>query len=266
VNELLDVSFRILPPLYRDETLILEETRFSIRFLRTVAHLIGLRDDDPEWAIEDRARELSSAWQEQKLSGLFALDCPELRYLLAQIDDSLARQRFGPPILTPPGRPLIHVVHGVRPILRGHLEIVKSLRLAPVERAPTVALFITIFNDDNKLVRDNHHVGWHYHYCKPNGARSDTMLSFDTNQPNRVDKKGRIHNVPLFWERHGEGKAKFLAKAKLWGDEKRQNVWKAVQPELSRPLSEFRRPSDEASPVWPKSAVLSARPQSYSPR
>ncbi|MCP1838786.1 hypothetical protein ACVIHI_008291 [Bradyrhizobium sp. USDA 4524] len=125
-------------------------------------------------------------------------------------------------------------------------------------------LMITL-DDRNKLARDNHQKGWHYHYCDSKGQRSDTMLSFDTNQRDCVDKKGAIKDLPLFWERHDEGKAKFRAKAQLWGNPKRESIWSSAFPEVKKhPLDEFRRPKNEALPVWPLNAVLSLRPHSQS--
>ena len=260
MNEIPDIKIRDLPRSYCEETRIVEETRFSIWFLRIVASLIGPADDTiPQRLIEQRAHEFGAEWEERELAGLFAIDCPELREALAKLDRLLTSHRsfvVGSELSGPP----INVVHAVEPILRGHLEVVETLRMAAVERSPDVMLFITILDDKNKLDRDNHHIGWHYHYCKPNGDRSDTLLSFDTNQSDRLDAHGHIRNVPLFWERHGESKAKFRAKAHLWGDDKRRSVWTAAFPELKRPLHEFRRPKEIASPVWPKNAVLSTRP------
>ena len=263
VNELPEWSNLGWPFEYRLETRIFEETTFSIMFLQMVASLLRTNDLHPELMIEDRAEEMRSESTERKLQGLFALNCPELRSILAKINEQ--SERLVTPASGQPGR-LVHIVHGVHPILRGNLEIIETISLAMVERSPAVAYFLKIFDDDNILDRDNDGVGWHYHYCKPTGARSDTLLAFDTRQPDCLDDKGRVHNVPLFWERHAEGRAKFKAKASLWGDDKRLNVRNAVSSELKRPLNEFRRPSAEASPVWPRNAVLSPQPQSYSPR
>jgi hypothetical protein len=255
-----------LPRSYREETRIIEETRFSIWFLRIVASLI--RPDEEivlGRVIEQRAHEFREEWEERELAGLFAIDCRELREALARLDGLLTSRSFlriGSELSGPP----INIVHSVHAVLRGHLEFIETLRMAAVDRSPAVARFIEIIGDKHKLDRDNHHIGWHYHYCKSNGDRSDTLLSFDTSQSDRLDARGRIQNVPLFWERHSESKARFRAKAHLWGDGKRRSVWNSVLPELERPLHEFRRPKEIASPVWPKNAVLSTRPYSYSPR
>ncbi|MCK1578684.1 hypothetical protein IVB03_03560 [Bradyrhizobium sp. 168] len=237
----------------------MNETQFSIELLRTAASLIHLTDGLQDEVLEGRAHDLRPWWKEMGSPALFALASPEVRDAFRMLSD-VSAPRLGSPIL------VVNLVHEVHPILRGHVELIETvpLRLA-AERSELFARLIDIIDDRNKLDRDNHHVGWHYHYCKPNGKRSDTMLSFDTNQPDRYDNKtGAIKNVPLFWERH---KGTFPAKPKIWGADKRKSVFNAAFPDLLKhQWHEFRRPKDEASPVWPRSAVLSSRPRSGSVR
>jgi hypothetical protein len=136
-----------------------------------------------------------------------------------------------------------------------------------VRNSPLIINFIEIIEDKkHKFDRDHHQVGWHYHYCDRKGRRSDTMLSFDTNQPDRYDDMMQINNVPLFWERHAEGGAKFTAQPHDWGNEKRRSVADALFPKVTeRPLNEFRRPKDTALPLWPRNAKLSPRPANFHP-
>jgi hypothetical protein len=248
----------LFPRAYQRETRIIDETILSILLLNSLASLPSLSEGiHSAELIESRAKEFRTSWKEYDLPGLFGIDCPELRAAIERlgepnVPEHQQGQSYGLPI---------NIVHSVKPILRGNLEVVETVRLTSFEQSAEVAFYIKIVDDEHELDRDNHHVGWHYHYCKPNGARSDTLLSFDTNQPDRYDKNGRIDNVPLFWERHSPKKAKFKAKAKLWGPDKKKSIWDALNPELSRPLHEFRRPSNEASAVWPTNAVLSARPR-----
>lgn len=257
-------AFRVLPPAYRNESRIVEETTFSIELLRVMASLVIVTNERKNRdLIEHQAGEFASRWEEQDdLIGFFALDCHELRTALRLVNTTLEDRPFD--LVSDSAAPPINIVHAVEPILRGNIELIETRRLAAVQRSPEIMLFLKILDDKNQLSRDNHHVGWHYHYCKSEGARSDTMLSFDTNQLDR-HAKGELYNVPLFWERHRESRAKFKAKAQLWGDDKRRNIRDAAFPELSKhPLQEFRRPKNDASAVWPRNAMLSVKPLVYS--
>jgi hypothetical protein len=252
---------RLFPRAYKKETRIIDETLLSLWLLDSLASLPSLSEGTQSAKlIESQATEFRTSWEEYELPGLFSIDCPELRAAIERLDvvperkSALGSESYGLPI---------NIVHSVEPILRGNLEVVETVRLTAFRQAPEVAFYIKIVDDKHELDRDNHHVGWHYHYCKPNGARSDTLISFDTNQPDRFDDKRRINNVPLFWERHSPNKAKFRAKATLWGRDKKRSIWDALNPELSRPLHEFRRPNNSATAVWPTNAILSTRPYRY---
>ena len=146
----------------------------------------------------------------------------------------------------------LYVLDSVLPIHKGLLE---RFRLVPIiDRADSVALarFIDIKRIKDVLARETHGpVGWHYHYCKPDGQRSDTLLAFDA-----------LHSAPtkpLFWERHGAGKAAFKARANAWRNYKRMSVYVACEPDVKvRRPNEFRRPQRNAEAVWPLAAILSA--------
>jgi hypothetical protein len=187
-------------------------------------------------------------------------DCPELDEILAElkhlevVPDDETRKGPSKDFVA------IRVINRVTSVLRGYIEHVRTI---PLRCDPQLVLYIRISDVLETLTRDNHGVGWHYHYCDRNGRRSDTMLSFDTNQPLRIEN-GQIvpllENAPLFWERHSESKAKFEARAERWGNEKRESVFKAARPDLKKQKPvEFRRPANGANPVWPKDAVLSSR-------
>lgn len=253
MDYLSDLESIRLPRAYREESRIAEETQFTTELLLTLGAIVAPDNLRPIYAAEGYAEEvLGSVWEESESSAFFAFDSRELRRIieiLGKIDPH--REASNP---APTGAPsvTIHIVHAAYPILRGHIELVETVPLSSIERDPLAMRLIIGLDDRNKLARDNHQKGWHYHYCNSKGNRSDTMLSFDTG--------GATKNVPLFWERHSEGKAKFRAKAHLWGDQKRESIWTSASPELTKhPLHEFRRPKNEASPVWPLKATLSPR-------
>jgi hypothetical protein len=188
-------------------------------------------------------------------------DCPELHEildglselgLLYEQEDDKPGAEFVP----------IHVVDEVSPILRGYVEHVRTIAL---RHDPGLVLYLKIPGLSDVLTRDyDGVVGWHYHYCDRDGRRSDTLLSFDTSQPLKHENGRTLPlklNSPLFWERHSERKAKFNARAERWGQDKRLSVFTAAQPDLEkfRP-KDFRRPANDALPVWPQNAVLSSPP------
>jgi hypothetical protein len=159
---------------------------------------------------------------------------------------------FGRTIFLLPGV-RINILDEVLPIHNGLLERFRSEYI--VERSDTVVLsfLIPIGGTNDMLKRERHgQVGWHYHYCKKDGQRSDTLLAFDALNTHPT--------TPLFWERHGEGKAAFNARPSGWGNNKRESVYRACRPDVqARAPNEFRRPSRKARPVWPLHATLSTR-------
>jgi hypothetical protein len=157
----------------------------------------------------------------------------------------------------------INVIRKVTPILRGYVEHVETIRL---RRHPLVTYLMAVHGLRDTLDRDHHGVvGWHYHYCNKKGQRSDTMLSFDTNQQVQLQTAVAVaqSNHPLFWERHSESNAKFSARAEQWGTGKRESLYDAIMPDLKKwKATEFRRPGMAAEAVWPMGAILSPPPKS----
>jgi hypothetical protein len=132
-------------------------------------------------------------------------------------------------------------------ILRGSLELIETKTFISETDTPYLCNFLTILGQKGKLDRDNpgSGMGFHYHYCKKNGERSDTLITVSVIPKNNVSK-------PLVWERHSESNAKFRAKANTWGKGKRLSVYNACTPDLKKwPISYFKRPSLKAKPLWP---------------
>lgn len=193
----------------------------------------------------------------------FVWDCPELNEILEGLSELglLHEQEDEEPgdAFVP-----IHVVDDVSPILRGYVEHVRTIAL---RHDPGLVLYLKVKGFPDAVLHGERHdvVGWHYHYCDRHGRRSDTLLAFDTGPPLKRDGKGNVVplrlNAPLFWERHGVNKAKLKARAELWGDEKRISVFEAAQSDLDKfKPNDFRRPANDALPVWPQNAALSSPP------
>lgn len=139
----------------------------------------------------------------------------------------------------------LHRYSGSISVLRGSLDVYFCEAIVP-EISPNAALFFTTVPGIKDLLkRETHsHFGWHYHYCKPNRDRSDTILSFDANSP--------LPAKPLLWEYHSEHKAKFKARPNAWSMGKRENIYNSCKADiLVRPASEFRRPAKDAVLTWP---------------
>lgn len=141
----------------------------------------------------------------------------------------------------------------IREIHRGYLEPFRYI--AFVENVPDIAALylMQLPGSADYLDRDNHGVGWHYHYLPDRYTRSDVILSWDTRWQSVQKKDPR----PIFQEKHGEGRYKFKAKPWLWGDEKRQSMHSVCKPDLDQwPIEEFRCASNKAAAVWPDNAIL----------
>lgn len=138
----------------------------------------------------------------------------------------------------------------------------KSIHLGKVNRVITYpiaqsisahALLYIIRMSDTKdiLLKEIHGVkwGWHYHYCKNNKDRSDTILSFDIQ---------RTQPCPhLCWETHAANKAKFDARPYMWSQRKRESVYSACSPDLEKhDLNQFKRPGSGSGLVWPYTKAL----------
>jgi hypothetical protein len=216
MNEIPDITIRALPRAYREKTRIIEETRFSIWFLRIVASLSGPTDEIiPRGVIEQRAHGFSTEWEERELGGLFAIDCPEVRGALAELD-GLMTSHSSLAIDSKISGPPINLVHAVEPVLRGNLEVIETLRMTAVARSPHLMLFIRVLDDRNKIDRDNHHVGWHYHYCKPSQTkrplvRAAFCFSYGSRTPRRAATRIALHARSIPHQREVEAFAAHLA-------------------------------------------------------
>lgn len=123
-------------------------------------------------------------------------------------------------------------------ILRGSLDVVRAEQWLGND-APELLYMLPLMGDRFKVVRDHHKVGWHYHYCKLNGERSDVVLTY---QPQGTTAD------PLYWEHHAEGKAKFKARVDRWGFERRFSVYASCADDArKRKLADYRPPSSDAA-------------------
>jgi hypothetical protein len=149
-----------------------------------------------------------------------------------------------------------------REILRGSL--VPTRKVPILRRIPDdVALYlITIDEGESYLDRENHNLGWHYHYLDWRKDRSNVILSWDTRwkapdpQTNPPTLRG------LFVEPHGEKtNADFIARPDLWGPKKRFSMHEACRPDLPRwPIDEFKCASNNSDVVYPPGARLTPHP------
>lgn len=135
------------------------------------------------------------------------------------------------------------------PILRGELEPVRRVVVAPNLPVQIVLFFLSIPRIRDLLVRERHGPwGYHYHYLDSNRRRSDTLLTFE--QQLRKLPGGQQAKV-LTWERHSE-KSHFSARAASWGAKKRESVYQScVGDSAKRSLSDFKTPGKDAEVVWP---------------
>ena len=135
------------------------------------------------------------------------------------------------------------------PILRGELEPVRRVVVAPGLPDGVFLLFLSIDGLKDLLVREVHgHWGYHYHYLDSKRRRSDTLLTFAPQL--KTLPKGQQVRV-LTWERHSE-KSHFSARAGSWGEKKRQSVYQScIGDSAKRHLSDFKTPGKNAETVWP---------------
>lgn len=135
------------------------------------------------------------------------------------------------------------------PFLRGQLEPVRRVVVAPNLSEPVVILFLSIPGLKDHLVRERHgHWGYHYHYLDRRMRRSDTLLTFERTP---LTMPGGQQVRILTWERHSENNH-FSARAASWGDKKRESVYQAcISDSGKRSLADFKKPAKDAELVWP---------------
>jgi hypothetical protein len=135
------------------------------------------------------------------------------------------------------------------PFLRGNLESILRVVVAPDLPENVVALFLTIPGLKELLKRENHgHWGYHFHYYDAKQRRSDTLLTFARQLKTLPD--GRKVKV-VTWERHSET-SHFAARAATWGTNKRASMYNAcVGDSAKRNLNDFKKPAKDAQALWP---------------
>ncbi|MDK3075796.1 hypothetical protein QO034_22330 [Sedimentitalea sp. JM2-8] len=135
------------------------------------------------------------------------------------------------------------------PFLRGNLEPIRSVVVAPDLPEGVFALFLSIPGLKELLKREIHgHWGYHYHYLDAKERRSDTLLTFDR-QLKTLPGGQQVKVVT--WERHGET-SHFAARAATWGAKKRESVYEAcLGDSAKRNLNDFKKPAKDAEALWP---------------
>lgn len=132
-----------------------------------------------------------------------------------------------------------------RPILRGEVELLRAVPIAPDLPDAVVEYLVTVPGTRDQLARERHgHWGYHYHYLDSKSRRSDTLLTFGRN--------AALGSLPtLCWERHAE-RQKFKARAFAWGADKRESIYSICHPDTLRfLLTDFKYPASTAEAVWP---------------
>lgn len=135
------------------------------------------------------------------------------------------------------------------PFLRGKLEPIRRVVVAPDLPQNVLALFLTIPGLKELLKREIHgHWGYHYHYLDTKERRSDTLLTF--NRQLKTLPNGQQVKV-VTWERHSEA-SHFAARVAAWGAKKRKSVYEAcVGDSAKRNLNDFKMPAIGAEALWP---------------
>lgn len=150
-----------------------------------------------------------------------------------------------------------------RNIVGGFLQ---PLRIEPmVRRVPdSIALYlISIEDGEDFLKRENHNMGWHYHYLNWRKDRSNVILSWDTRWQTPSSQTKTSQRRGLFVEPHGEKGADFPARPDLWGPKKRISMYDACSPDLATwPIKEFKCASNNSDLVYPPGATLTPHPNS----
>lgn len=149
-----------------------------------------------------------------------------------------------------------------RDIVRGFLQ---PLRVEPMlRRVPdSIALYLISIDDgEDFLKRENHNMGWHYHYLNKWKERSNVILSWDTRWEEPDPQTRPPTKRVLFVEPHGEKKnADFPAKHALWGPKKRLSMYEACEPDLRTwKINEFKCASNDSSVVHPPGRTLTPHP------
>jgi hypothetical protein len=129
---------------------------------------------------------------------------------------------------------LVDSVHGIDFMLELRLrgDLLNRFR-------PLVAFLVSV-QGEGWLDRENHGVGYHFHYLALRGrARTDVLLTFDPREPGPPDS--------LYWEHHGT--AGKHADPLRWRLARIRAVFDAARPSLVKPGKLFFRPPSRSGLV-----------------
>ncbi|WP_380879553.1 hypothetical protein ACFB49_22930 [Sphingomonas sp. DBB INV C78] len=92
-----------------------------------------------------------------------------------------------------------------------------------IDRSDTPILFLVVRlplgkpHKGHRVEAEEHNLsGYHLHYARLDGMRSDILFAFGSNPPEP--------EFPVKWERHGSGKARYFPQPETWNRKKRLNV------------------------------------------
>jgi hypothetical protein len=132
------------------------------------------------------------------------------------------------------------VVVDRQPIVRRYLDVVCSR--PAITRLETPVLYRTLLELPNgdSLVRENHGMGYHFHYSDDGKRRADILLTFS--------RDAKVEKRPVTWEPHAIKKADFEARVPAWGAGKRESVHIVCMQDLKkRNLTDYVMPGKSAN-------------------
>ncbi|WP_265528778.1 hypothetical protein [Sphingomicrobium marinum] len=102
-----------------------------------------------------------------------------------------------------------------------YIDLVEVAPLIDPIETPVLYLVVTLplgkSHKKHEVTAEEHNQsGYHLHYAKLNGIRSDVLFAFGRNPPDPEN--------PVTWERHGSGKARYFPDPESWNFKKRENV------------------------------------------
>jgi hypothetical protein len=102
-----------------------------------------------------------------------------------------------------------------------YIDLVEVAPLIDPVDTPVLYLVVTLplgkSHKKHEVTAEEHNQsGYHLHYAKLNGIRSDVLFAFGRNPPDPEN--------PVTWERHGSGKARYFPDPDSWNFKKRENV------------------------------------------
>lgn len=102
-----------------------------------------------------------------------------------------------------------------------YIDLVEVAPLIDPVDTPVLYLVVTLplgkpHKNHEVITEEHNQSGYHLHYAKLNGIRSDVLFAFSSNPPDPEN--------PVTWERHGSGKARYFPDPDSWNFRKRENV------------------------------------------